>query len=250
VTAIVSTAPVDRQGDAIAIGGDYQHRARTEGFVVQRYWHWEKERMIRKFSAPSPGDRVLDVGCGSGVIADVLASSGASTIGIDGNPDAIAYASRTFQRPNLEFRQSLVEEIAEPEGSIDRIYCFELVEHIYEHQVERLLQTMHRLTRPGGTLTLTTPNFRGTWPVLERTLDLLHLVPHLDGDQHVTHFHRRRLHDVLLKTGWHVERLRTFSTFAPFSSVLGWGFAERISAIEDRLDLPFGNILFATAIRS
>ena len=245
-----STTTIDRQGDAIAIGGDYQHKARTEGFVVQRYWHWEKERMIRKFSAPAPGARVLDVGCGSGVIADLLASIGADTIAVDGNPDAIAYGQRTFRRPNLEFRLGLIEEIDLPDESVDHTYCFELVEHIYEHQVRRLLQTIHRLTRPGGTLTLTTPNFRGVWPVLEKTLDLLRLVPHLDGDQHVTHFHRARLREMLEQTGWRVERLSTFSTFAPFVSAASWSLAERVSALEDRLDLPFGSILFAKVTRA
>lgn len=244
------TEAPNRHGDQVAIGGDYQHRARTEGFVVQRYWHWEKERMIRKFSAPRAGDRVLDVGCGSGVVADVLASMGAETLAVDGNPAAIAYAKRTFRRPNLEFRQCLVDELDTAANSIDRVYCFELVEHIYEHQVRRLLGTLHGLTRPGGTLTLSTPNFRGMWPVVEKTLDVLKLVPQLDGDQHVTHFTRDRLRAVLEESGWRVQTLRTFSTFAPFASMLGWGLAERVSALEDRIDLPFGNILFAMATRA
>lgn len=240
---------VDRQGDAIAIAGDYQHRARTRGFVVQRYWHWEKERVIRKFGAPIPGSRVMDVGCGSGVVADLLASLGAHTIAVDGNPDAIAYGQRTFRRPNLEFRLGLVEEIDLPAESLDHTYCFELVEHIHEHQVRRLLTTIHRLTKPGGRLTLTTPNFRGTWPLLEKLLDTFRLVPHLDGDQHVTHFDRTRLRGMLEETGWRVDRLSSFSTLAPFISIVSWSAAERVSALEDRIDLPFGNILLVAATR-
>lgn len=250
MTVMATRAVTDRTGDTAAIGGDYQHRARTQGFVVQRYWHWEKERMIRKFSAPSPGDRVLDVGGGSGVIADLLASMGAETLAVDGNPEAIAYASRTFRRDNLRFRLGLVEDLDLAPESLDRTYCLELVEHIYEHQVHRLLETVHRFTRPGGTLTLTTPNFRGTWPVLERMLDLFHLVPHLDGDQHVTHFHRERLRAILVATGWRIDRVQTFATVAPFLSVAGWRLAERVSALEDRLDLPFGNLIFAVATKS
>lgn len=234
-----------RTGDAIEIPGDYQHRARTRGFVVQRFWHAEKERMIRKFSPPAPGEVVLDVGCGSGVIADVLAGMGARVTGVDGSPRAVDYARRTFVRPNLDFVLGLVDDLRFAPASVDRVYCLELIEHIHEHQARELLASLHRLTRSGGTLTLTTPNYHGLWPALELLLDASGLVPHLDGDQHVSHFHAARLRALLEETGWTVERLTTFSTLAPFASVLGWRVAEGVAAMEDRLRLPFGNVLFA-----
>ena len=92
-SARMRAASERRTGDTVQIARDYQHRARTSGFVVQRFWHAEKERVIRKFSAPRSGDRVLDVGCGSGVVANALAGMGAIVTGVDGNPDAIAFAS-------------------------------------------------------------------------------------------------------------------------------------------------------------
>jgi len=242
-----SSAPADRTGDTVRIAGDYQHRARTQGFVIQRYWHGEKERVVRKFSAPRPGDRVLDVGSGSGVIADVLAQMGARVTGVDASEDAVSYARRTFARDNLDFRLGLVEEIDVPDESVDRTYCFELIEHIHDHQVRRLFETLKRVTKPGGVLTLTTPNYRGLWPLIELALDATGLVPRLAGDQHVTRFHRARLREMLIGAGWRLERLTTFSTFAPFLSVLGWGLAERVSALEDSLSLPFGNVILAIA---
>jgi len=234
-----------RRGDSILISGDYQHRARIDGFRVQRFWHAEKERMVRKFSAPAPGDRVLDIGCGSGVIANVLASMGAVTTGIDANPAAVDYARRTFKQANLDFRVGHVEEIDVPDATVDGVYCLELIEHIYEHQVRELFSALNRVCRVGGKLTITTPNYSGVWPFLERALDTLRLVPRLDGDQHVTRFTRTRLRRLLEDTNWQVDVLTTFSTVAPFASLLGWNFAERVAAMEDDLDLRFGNILFA-----
>jgi 2-polyprenyl-3-methyl-5-hydroxy-6-metoxy-1,4-benzoquinol methylase len=236
-----------RTGDAVRIAGDYQHRARTEGFVVQRFWHAEKERVIRRFAAPRPGERVLDVGCGSGVVADLLASMGSIVTAVDGNPDAVAYARCTFRRENLEFRQALVDELDFAAGSFDRIYCLELIEHIYENQVASLFRACHRLLRPAGTLTVTTPNYRGLWPAVEFTLDRLKLVPTLNGEQHVTHFTPARLSVMLSNSDLMVEHLTTFSTFAPFVSVISWSLAERVARLEDRLALSFGNIILATA---
>ncbi len=248
VTAPLTSEPAAaRRGDAISIDGAYQHRARTRGFVVQRSWHYQKERVIRKFCPPGPGDRVIDVGCGSGVIADLLASMGARTTGIDANPAAIAYARQAFSRPNLDFQQGLVEDLPFEPGSLDKIYCLELIEHIYAHQVRSLLQGLFRLARPGGRLFVTTPNYRSFWPLLEWTLDKLKLAAPMAEHQHVTRFSRGMLASFLQEAGWQVETVTTFSTFAPFLSAVSWTLAERCAALEDRASLPFGNILLAIA---
>jgi 2-polyprenyl-3-methyl-5-hydroxy-6-metoxy-1,4-benzoquinol methylase len=238
-----------RRGDTVEISGAYQHQARTQGMVVQRFWHAEKERIIRRYAAPKPGDKVLDVGCGSGVVTDLLASLGAQATGIDANAEAIAYATRTFVRPTLHFRQGLVEDLPDAAGTFDAIYCLEVIEHLFENQVVNLMARCARLLRPGGRLLLTTPNYRGLWPALEFAMDRAHVAPPMAGHQHVTRFHRERLRQLLASGDWHVRRLHTFSTFAPFLSVLHWGMAERLAGWEDRVDLPFGHLLLMVAER-
>jgi 2-polyprenyl-3-methyl-5-hydroxy-6-metoxy-1,4-benzoquinol methylase len=238
-----------RRGDTFEISGSYQHRARTDGLAVQRFWHAEKERIIRAHGAPRPGNKVLDVGCGSGVITDLLASMGADALGIDANPQAIAYAQATFTRPTLHFRQGLVEDLPDAPESFDGIYCLEVLEHLFENQATDLLARFARLLRPGGHLLLTTPNYRGLWPALEFMMDRLHLAPTMANHQHVTRLHRRRLRDMLAPADWDILRLHTFSTLAPFLSILHWGLAERIARLEDRVDLPFGHLLLLVAQR-
>ncbi|HJU69145.1 MAG TPA: class I SAM-dependent methyltransferase [Gemmatimonadaceae bacterium] len=236
-----------RTGDEIRIPGDYQHRARTSGFVVQRYWHYEKERMIRRFAQPVPGERVLDVGCGSGVITNLLAELGATATGVDGSADAIAYARETFQRPNLQFVHGLVDELDFPDASFDRVYCFELIEHLYAGQGRDLLRKCRDLTRPGGMLALTTPNYRGVWPAIEWLMDTLRLAPTLAEAQHVAKYTRSSLAVLLSDVGWRIQHLTTFSTVAPFMSVLGWRVADAVAEVEESITLPFGSILFAVA---
>ena len=96
-------------------------------------------------------------------------------------------------------------------------------------------------------MTLTTPNYRGVWPAIEWTLDTFKLVPRLDGDQHVTPFTSTMLSDTLTETGWTVETITTFSTIAPWLSVLGWSLARKVAEAEDRMRIPWGSILFAVA---
>ncbi len=236
-----------RTGDQIRIPGDYQHRARTSGFVVQRFWHYQKERMVRRFCQPAAGERALDVGCGSGVITDLLAELGATAIGVDGSAEAIAYASHTFQRPNLQFVQGLVDELDFPDASFDRVYCFELIEHLYAGQGRDLLRKCRDLTQRGGTLALTTPNYRGVWPAIEWLMDTLQLAPTLAEAQHVTKYTRSSLETLLTGAGWRVQHLTTFSTIAPFISVLGWRVGDAVAALEESVTLPFGSILFVVA---
>lgn len=102
-----------RTGDTIKIPGDYQYKALTTGNPVQRFWHESKQRIISQLMPPEPTDFILDVGCGSGVIANFLGQSGAKVWGIDGNKDALNFARETFKAPNLEYHLGLVDDLFE-----------------------------------------------------------------------------------------------------------------------------------------
>jgi len=62
-----------RMGDVIRIPGDYQHRVLNTGPAPQRFWHDAKYREALRWLSPQAGDRILDLGCGSGVAASMLA---------------------------------------------------------------------------------------------------------------------------------------------------------------------------------
>ncbi|MBI4510533.1 MAG: class I SAM-dependent methyltransferase [Deltaproteobacteria bacterium] len=236
-----------RLGDAISIPGDYQHRALTEGPSVQRYWHKAKLELLDWIFTATKGERVLDVGCGSGVLADKLASQGADVLGIDANPSAIEYATRAFGRAGLEFRLGYLDELQLETASFDKAACLEVVEHVYPNQVRELLADLRRVLKPGGELLITTPNYRGLWPVVEWLADRFATTARMDGDQHVTRFHRATLRDALLQAGFEVMRLQSYSTLAPFLAAVTWKGAEVLDRLERRADLPLGNLLVAVA---
>jgi 2-polyprenyl-3-methyl-5-hydroxy-6-metoxy-1,4-benzoquinol methylase len=234
-----------RTGDTVAIPGSYQFDALQSKSAVQRFWHANKQATIDRFLPPEEGDRIADVGCGSGVIADYLARSGATVTGFDGNGDAVRFASGQFTRPNLAFVQTLVDEDFETDHAFTKIYCLELIEHVYEHQGEAMLRTFRRLLAPGGAVFLTTPNYRSAWPVIEWSMDTFGLAPRLADDQHVAKYHPARLRAVAERAGFVVRVMTTTCFLAPWCAPLSWRLAEGLNRVETGKRGVPGNIVVA-----
>jgi len=221
-----------RHGDSIEIRGDYQHRALTQGNRIQRFWHYSKILAIEKLLPPHRGDKVVDVGCGSGVITDFLARCGAHAVGIDANPDAIRFAQQTYSSPRTLFRHGLADQPLGQDASVDKVYCLELIEHIHASQASVLLDHVHRLLRPGGRLFLTTPNYHSLWPVIEWLMDRLGLAPHMAGHQHVELYNRKKLRRLFLASGFSCEFMGTMCFLAPWIAPLSWRCARRLARVE------------------
>lgn len=239
-----------RVGDAAVIDGGYQHRALLAGPPTQRFWHRSKLNLLDWMFPITAGDRVLDVGCGSGVFSDAMARRGAMVLGVDANGLAMDYAQKTFGGPGgPTFRQGLLDELPIEPGSFDKAVCLEVIEHVYPQQVSKLFADLFGILRAGGKMLVTTPNYRGTWPIIEWAADRFSPVAKMDADQHVTHFNRQSLRAALVASGFEVLEIRTYSTVAPFVAPISWAIAQRIERMERKVDLPFGNVLAAVARR-
>ena len=236
-----------RFGDPVPLPGDYEHRALTEGHPVQRRWHEMQLELLDWFFIPSAGERVLDVGCGSGVFANRLAELGAQVTAVDSNAESVEYGERVFARDNLKFRRGLLDELGLPDHSFDSAVCLEVVEHVQPAQTDALLADLRRALRPGGRLLLTTPNYRGLWPLVEWASDRFGDNAPMREGRHITFFHRARLREHLESAGFAVEKLRTYCTFAPFAAGISRRLSGRLDRLERAADLPFGNLLAAAA---
>lgn len=108
---------------------------------------------------PLAGARVLDVGCGGGLLAEALAREGATVTAIDLSPGMIEVARLHAAESALaiDYRVAAAEDLAQsaPE-SFDAVTCMEMLEHV--PQPQGMVATLARLLRPGGALFVSTLN--------------------------------------------------------------------------------------------
>jgi 2-polyprenyl-6-hydroxyphenyl methylase/3-demethylubiquinone-9 3-methyltransferase len=107
---------------------------------------------------PLKGLRVLDVGCGGGLVSEPLARMGASVVGLDPGRENVeaARAHADGQALDLTYRIGMVEELAAEGLQFDAVVSLEVVEHVPD--VGAFVKTCTSLVRPGGALVLSTIN--------------------------------------------------------------------------------------------
>ncbi len=106
------------------------------------------------------GKRVLDIGCGGGILSDSMARRGAHVLGIDLATKPLKVAqlhALEAQTPNVEYREVAAEALAaEAPGSFDVVTCMEMLEHVPDPS--SIVRACTTLVRPGGWVFFSTIN--------------------------------------------------------------------------------------------
>ncbi|GGP24824.1 bifunctional 2-polyprenyl-6-hydroxyphenol methylase/3-demethylubiquinol 3-O-methyltransferase UbiG [Silvimonas amylolytica] len=105
------------------------------------------------------GKRVLDVGCGGGILAEGMAASGAQVTGIDLADKSLKIAKLHLHESGLsvEYRKVPVEDLAaEAPASFDVVTCMEMLEHV--PSPASVIEACARLVKPGGWVFFSTLN--------------------------------------------------------------------------------------------
>ena len=136
------------------------------GALAHRWWDPEGEfRPLHDINplrlewiaghAALEGAKVLDVGCGGGILAEAMARRGARVTGIDLSDKALRVAELHLQESKLDVRyeKSTVEDYA---GEFDIVTCMELLEHVPDPA--SMVAACARLVRPGGRVFFSTIN--------------------------------------------------------------------------------------------
>lgn len=122
---------------------------------------------------------VLEVGCGTGETAYLIARAGGRVLAVDYAESAVAEARRRHVHPNLTFDVASIDGV---HGCYDVIVMQEVIEHLDDPRVA--LAGLREHLRPGGHLIVTCPSFLNLRGYVWMTLQLLLDVPMSLTDRH------------------------------------------------------------------
>ena len=111
-----------------------------------------------KGARPLEGLRVLDIGCGGGLLSEPVARMGASVVGADPSEKNIGIASTHAKASGVavDYRAVTAEELADAGETFDIVLNMEVVEHVAD--VEFFMATCAKMVRPGGLIFVATIN--------------------------------------------------------------------------------------------
>ena len=109
---------------------------------------------------PLKGQRVLDIGCGGGILADAMARQGAEVLGIDlaAKPLAVAQLhALDVQTQGVSYREISAEDLADEQPhSFDVVTCMEMLEHVPDPS--SVVRACSKLVKSGGWVFFSTLN--------------------------------------------------------------------------------------------
>lgn len=136
----------------------YDGESVTPQDFVMRGWPKNRHEVLVWLSGS--GQRVLDVGCGNGIVLYQLRTSFEELCGVELSKVRVESSQKLLRGSpaQVDIRQGNIEEGLDwPDGYFDLVISADVIEHVVD--IWSAAQEMVRLLRPGGTLICSTPNF-------------------------------------------------------------------------------------------
>ena len=128
---------------------------------VKRGYKVDSDRLGTDFDTSLSGKKIVDVGCGGGILSESMARRGAEVIGIDLGVEnlkaASVHAEQSALIDTLSYQHIAVERFAaQHAGAFDVVTCMEMLEHVPDPSA--IVQACYDMLAPGGVCVLSTIN--------------------------------------------------------------------------------------------
>jgi trans-aconitate methyltransferase len=121
----------------------------TELYEAQHAFVWKLGAGLIDVLAPQPGERILDLGCGTGQLTHEIAARGADVLGVDASPEMIGQARQNYPRLRFVLQDGASMTF---EREFDAVFSNAALHWIMN--AEGAVDSMVRALRPGGRLVL------------------------------------------------------------------------------------------------
>ena len=197
-----------------SLSGDIDEQAYNSNNLVQKYWHRRRINTIIQNLHITKEDIVLDIGCGSGVMARKCFEKGGTVIGMDLNYRSVEYAiSKNI--PKSSFIIADAQHLPFKQDVFDIIVCGEIIEHL--QNPDKMVSDALKTLKPGGNVCISTPNSHSMWPIIEYLWD--HFGEGRNyGQTHITIFNKNTLNKLF--SGCEVYFASTIFVVTPYVALL------------------------------
>ena len=150
------TASVVEHFDKLSANRGWSHLYEvTDG--KSYHFHVRRARVLELL--PERLGRVLDVGCGPGVMVNAVLERGGSFEGRDLSPEMVAESIEKFGHlPNVNFKTGDIEKIDLPDASCDQVLAMAVIEYL--SSPDKAMAEISRVLKPGGVAVITIPKRR------------------------------------------------------------------------------------------
>ena len=171
------------------------------------FWFIGRRALVNRLLAKYIGNgtkRLLDIGCGTGIMVEILSAQGHKVVGLDLLPQGLR-STRHKVPHSMLIQADLSIQLPLSDKVFDVVIVLDVLEHVDD---ESLLEEVNRVLNPGGIILLTVPAFPWLWSFRD------------EDAGHLRRYTRKSIHDLMSKSDLQIIETRYYQFFLfPFIAI-------------------------------